>query len=163
MKTEHRCLWDLRSQGDRAITGTVVRYGDKAKVAGFTETILPGAFGNIGDVMLNIGHDGSKLIARAGGGLVLADSAERLELRADVANTTDGNDALELVRTGVLRGFSVEMRVLEDHWQGTHRTVKRAELKDIGLVARPAYADSEVALRAKQTADEAPPAQDWVY
>ena len=59
-------------------------------------------------------------------------------------DTTEGRDTRELVKAGVLRGFSVEFRALKDVWNGTHRVVEEAVLSGIGIVASPAYAGAVI-------------------
>ena len=56
-----------------------------------------------------------------------------------------------MVRAGLLRGLSVEMRIDEETWEdgspAPSRTIHRALLYGIGLVDKPAYPDSKVAMR----------------
>ena len=153
------------------VRGTAVRYGDLARIpaAGgpFNERIQAGAFGNIGeaDVILNVQHDRRRPVARTGGGgLVLTDGADRLDLAADLPSTRDAEDARELLRKRILRGLSVEMVVVDDLVDPSARlrTIRKAELRGVGIVDRPAYGDSKAVLaRFEQTEDRA--AVDAVY
>ena len=59
---------------------------------------------------------------------------------------------LELVRSGVLRGLSVEFRAIRDRFVGDLREIGRAVLDGLGLVDRPAYAGS-VGLEVRQDDD----------
>ena len=54
---------------------------------------------------------------------------------------------LELVRAGVIRGASVEMRVTAERFESGVRVVERATLAAIGVVDTPAYPASEVEAR----------------
>ena len=79
-------------------------------------------------------------------------------------NTTAGNDALELVKNKVLRGFSVEFIPLEWHEETdrdeagltrkTIRVIEKAKLKNIGLVDRPAYKGATVNPRSESSMDQ---------
>ena len=133
----------------RTLLGTVVKYGDistATPVGG--EQFLSGAFGDVSglDTILNMQHDRRRPLARTGGGgLVLTDSDERLRIEATLPETRDGDDALELVEKGVLRGFSTEFISRQESDKNGVRSISQAALPAIGLVDRPAYADSVIA------------------
>ena len=142
---------ELRYEGERVINGTLMRYGDTAEFPwGDKERFEPGCFGDIGqvDFTLDKQHERGRTMARnGGGGVTLTDSATALEMRADLPNTTDANDTLELVRTKVLRGLSVVFRPIEHRIEmnknGTVTIVhKRAELRGGGVVDKPQYKQS---------------------
>ena len=137
---------EFREDGAGEIAGTAVRYGDEARILNFRERFDPGAFGEIGDVILNLHHDRSRPLARTGGGLAFDDSAESLSLRAELPETGDGRDARELLRRGVLRGLSIEFEPVEEDWSGDLRTIRKARLHGVALVDRPAYPESTAAL-----------------
>ena len=137
---------ELRHDG-RTVEGVAVRYGDEARIDGGRETIARGAFNPVGDVVLNVMHKRHKPIARTGGNLRIDDDGDELKVRAELPNTRDADDALELIRANVLRGLSVEMRVLDESIEGDLRIVKRARLVGIGIVDKPAYTESTVAAR----------------
>ena len=132
----------------RMLFGVVLRYGEVAP--GFREFFDPGAFGaDVGslDVLLHLQHDLNRAIARTGGGgLQLYEREGALRFSARLPTTRDADDALTLVRTGVIRGASVEfrpLRVLPAWRNGTlHVRIVRALLKAVGLVSRPAYPGS---------------------
>ena len=151
----------------RRVTGTVVRYGDVADIAGmFKEVFTAGAL-RAEDVTLNAFHERSQLLARTGGGgLTLRDSATAMEFEAEIPDTTNGNDVLTLVRNRVLRGASVEMAVREDEWKdgGRQRIIRQADLYGVALVARPAYSDSEISAMRERwhtAVGWSPKRRDW--
>ena len=122
----------------------MIRYGERANIAGFTEEFLPGSLDHR-DVVANTFHSRDKVIARTnGGGLVLTDSPESLSMELAFLPTVDAQDARELARRGVLRGVSVEFTATKDRWTGTHRTIEQAELSGLALVPRPAYEGSQI-------------------
>ena len=104
-------------------------------------------------MILNLQHDRARPLARTGGGgLDITDGTDRLTVRAMLPDTTDGRMTQgRLLRhdgQGVLRGFSVEMKVEADEIDpGTRlRTIHRAKLHGLGLVDRPAYEQVEAAI-----------------
>ena len=140
----------------RTIQGVAMRYGDVADIGGFfNETVLSGAFQPLGDVILTLQHERDRPIARTeGGGLELIDTPKALTVRAELPNTRDADDALELLNKRILRGFSVAMVIDRDAetFSGALRTVRKARLSRIGLVDRPAYGDAtaEVGRRVQE-------------
>ena len=145
---EHRQSPYVRLNG-RALEGVAVLYGDRANLGWTTEQIQPGAFAPLPqDVMLRMQHDRGRPIARTGGsGLVLADSPTALEYRAELPNTRDADDVIEMVKTGILRGNSVELHVIADRMEGDTRIVERAALLGLSVVDDPAYKGSKLEAR----------------
>ena len=148
MDLERRFV-ELRAESDgRRLTGVAVRYGDTARLPWGRERIEAGAFAPIGDVILNASHDRAAPLARTGGaGLALDDTAERLAFSAELPATRAADDVLELVRTGVMRGASVEMRVSAERIEAGVRVIERAKLSGIGVVDSAAYPQSEIEAR----------------
>ena len=140
---------ELRYDG-RVVEGVAIRYGDEARIKGGRETIARGAFNPLGDVTLNVMHERGRPLARTGGSLRIDDSGDELKVRAELPNTRDADDALELIRAKVYRGLSVEMRVIDESIEGDLRIVKRAKLTGIGIVDKPAYSESTVAARREK-------------
>ena len=147
MATEQR-YFEMRADVDnRKVEGTAVRYGDVADIGGlFRERIESGALRfNAAGTMLNVQHRREKPVARTnGGGLQLNNTNTSLEVRAELVQTRDGDDALTLIRSQVLKGLSVEMHVKSDKWNRdyTERTISDAVLVGIGIVDFPAYSES---------------------
>ena len=147
-ETEFRAF--VFRQDGRRLQGTAIRYGDVARTPLGPERFERGAFGDVQavDAILNIQHDRRKPLVRTdGGGLTLTDSATALTIRAELPNTQESNDALELVRMRVLRGLSIEFEALRERVENGIRVISRAALIGIGLVDRPAYRDSLVEIR----------------
>ena len=106
-----------------------------------------GAFGDVSalDSILHWQHERSRPLARTqGGGLVLTDSPEQLEIAAEMPNTRDGDDALELASKGILRGFSTEFHARRERYQGDTRIIESALLPGVGMVDQPAYPQSVI-------------------
>lgn len=83
--------------GKPSIQGTVVRYGDTARLLGFRERMLPGSL-RFADMIVNVMHRRERPIARTGAGLILRDRGQALEATITPANIRDGQEALELVK-----------------------------------------------------------------
>ena len=144
---------EVRAADGGQIEGTALPYGREADIAGvFRESVDAGAFGTIGDVILNRMHSRNEPLARTeGGGLTFEDGPERLWLRADIPEYRA--DVRDQVKRRILRGFSVEMEVKAEDWPSPDRRIIRAAtLWGVGLVDRPAYdeATAAIAKRAKE-------------
>ena len=142
---------ELRDTGDR-LEGTAIRYGEIAVIGPLRERFVSGVFGDLrqADVTLNYQHERSRPLARTGGGgLRLVDSAESLSVVAEMPKTRESEDALTLVRSGVLRGLSIEFSAIRERSVERVRQVERARLVAVGLVDSPAYAGSIVQVRGQ--------------
>ena len=134
-----------RSGSDESlkIEGVVVHYGEiTSRTHLGKERIEAGAFGNVesADVVLNRQHDRGKPLARTGrGGLQLIDSNTELRAVAKMPATQEARDAWKLVDSGILQGFSVEMRVSSESVVDGIRVITGAQLVGLGLVDTPAY------------------------
>ena len=157
---------ELRFDGEKTVSGTLVRYGDVAKLPWGLERFEPGAFGDLSqkDVALNVMHERGRIVARTNpqrgqAKLELIDSPEKLDLRATLADTTDGRDALQMVKDDLLRGFSVEFIEQETRSEavnGEPMDVQvRADLRGAGMVDRPAYGQSVINPRWTPGTEEA--------
>lgn len=142
------------SESERTIEGTIVRFDDEASIAGvFRERILPNAFEMRSDMILNQQHDRTKPLAKldnvAEASFSIRQTASAYEIRARIARTTVGDDALYNIRNGLLSGFSVEMKVHDEDWreEASLRLIKRATMAGVALVDRPAYPQSSVEAR----------------
>ena len=111
-----------------------------------------------------LGHDFNRPLASTrAGSLRLEDRDDALvfeaEITAEMAASTTGRDALAMIRgrlaTGVSPGFIVprggdEVREAAD---GLLRVVRSAELHELSVVTRPAYAHAQVEARCWEPED----------
>ena len=136
--------------GMGTVAGTVIRYGDVATLPFGQERVLPGAFGDLSTAELyaNRMHQRDQPLANTYAGLRIADSAELLSGEVDLPNTSYGRDAQEEVKTGRLRGLSIEFRTLDDDYIDGIRVIKQARLYGWGVVDKPAYPNSVAAMRS---------------
>lgn len=142
---------ELRAEpNSRNLSGIAVSYGDVARMPWGSERIEAGAFGSIGDILLNRQHDRGRPLARTnGGGLSLLDGADALRMTATLPETRDSDDVLALVRSGVMRGLSTEFIAEDESFEGSLRIIKRARLVGLAVVDQGAYPASLVAQREK--------------
>ena len=132
----------------RTLTGTVMRYGEIAQGDYGPEKLLPGAL-EFSDVILNVQHKRDRPLARTPDTLVLTDTAEALTLSAELPETRECTDTLELVKQRVLRGLSIEFKVKKQHFKAGVRVIEKAALSGIGVVDTAAYASAAVEARAE--------------
>lgn len=164
-KTETRELTgkiELRENGEgkRMLTGYAVKWEKKSKVLGFLrkfrEQFKKGAFTESlekDDQLFLWSHDPSKVLGRTKNGtLRLEEDDIGLRFELDLPNTTLGNDAYETIKRGDVDGVSFGFKVEADEIQDADddlplRTVTKARLFEVSVVAFPAYPDSEVSAR----------------
>ena len=126
-------LWNVRSK-------PIFEFGRR-----FTEKINRGSIRNINSkvVRLYYNHDKSMPLASTeNGSLVLEEDDKGLRFRAEIANTTLGNDVKELLRTGILTGeMSFGFITMRDKWNAKkdERSVEEMELIEISIVQDGAY------------------------
>lgn len=164
-KTETRELTgkiELRENGEgkRMLTGYAVKWEMKSQVLGFLrkfrEQFKKGAFTESlekDDQLFLWSHDPSKVLGRTKNGtLRLEEDDIGLRFELDLPNTTLGNDAYETIKRGDVDGVSFGFKVEADEIQDADddlplRTVTKARLFEVSVVAFPAYPDSEVSAR----------------
>ena len=131
---ERAAAVEFRFSG-RTLTGPAVRYNERAQDR--NEMFKAGAFSPLGDVDLNLQHDGERIVATTrDGSLRLHDTAEALHVEADLrADSAE----LRLVQRRALRGLSVEFRAIEEQNRGGLRVLTRADLPAVGLVDEGSY------------------------
>jgi len=114
----------------------------------FTERIAPGAFRgslrNRNDIKLLWNHDtGSVLGSTRAHTLRISEDERGLYVEADLANTSVGNDARELIKRGDVDSMSFGFTVPRggDEWnsEGTVRTLNMVSLHEVSIVSMPAY------------------------
>ena len=105
-------------------------------------------------------------LARTGGaGLDLADSAERLAFAATLPETRAADDILALVRSGVMRGASVEMRVTAERVEAGVRVIGtgRRCLASPWSTRRPIRGQAKWKRAGRDHQDAAPKRRRWYF
>lgn len=131
------------------------RRGDK-----FYEKISPGAFAKTlrektNNIFMLINHDWNKVVGRRGSNLILEEDSVGLRFELTVPNTTDGNDLLENVRSGLIQGCSFGFKITNqrEKWDETYtnfyRDITEVELFEVTATPMPAYADTAISVRSE--------------
>ena len=179
-KVEIRSVAEAPVAGEgRTISGYAVVFGVESRVlwdwdGEFVEVIERGAIDealiNSSDVKALYNHDRDHLLARSTNGegtlkLTLDDRGLRFEFEAP--ETTAGNDVLELVRRGDLKGcsfaFTAEAENIEYSKNGEERlrrVKKLSGLYDVSVVVDPAYTQTSVDARSFEPQGDPKPAED---
>ncbi|EGT4645246.1 HK97 family phage prohead protease [Clostridioides difficile] len=129
------------------------RWGDT-----FYEKISRGAFlktlaDNARDKFMLINHDWNKVVGRTNSNLVLEEDEHGLRFELDIPYTTHGNDLLENVRLGLIKGCSFGFNIVnsktrwDDDWT-FYRDITEVELFEITATPIPAYNDTEINCRS---------------
>ena len=143
----------LDNAEERTITGIAVPYNQDANIGGaYIERFAPGAIRSVDDVKIFYGHQHDELpIGRVIDG---RDTEHGFEITAKIANTTLGNDVMELMREGVLNKFSVGFEPIEQVREGNTVTRTHVALREVSTVAWPAYQNATITQVREET--EAP-------
>src|SRR3954447_4053358 len=152
---------EQRSAPEVALDGRrlrgVIPYGIESRdLGGYRETIdataLRGA--SLDDLVLTVEHAGVPL-GRYPRTLDVEDRADGLHWSCELPESRA--DIREAVERGDLRAGSWRMRVARDEWRGDVRHVLEiAELRDVAVVAAPAYPSAAVELRTAPEEDPVP-------
>lgn len=124
---------------ERTITGLAVPYGQDANIGGaYIERFAPGAIDSIDDVKLFYGHNHESLPI---GKLIAGRETDAgYEVTAKLtAGVQAADEALALMRDGVLNKFSVGFVPIEQVRDGNTITRTKVSLRELSLVNWPAY------------------------
>ena len=137
--------------GVSVVSGTIMRYGDINTVPWGTEEVTPGAFGDISKAHIEVNrrHIQDQVVASTGSGVKLFDDETRLGAEVPIPDTRLGRDVLDEIKAGLITGFSMEMRAVDQRLTDNyrHRTISRLNWSGFGMVGRPAYPDSTLESR----------------
>lgn len=148
--------------GERIIEGIAVPYNSPTTIYEngmlFEEQFAPGAFKRFvarRDARLPILLHHQRRSLPVGKAISMRDTDSGLYIAARISDTTDGNDALTLLRDGVLDGLSIAFYTERngDKWSSdmSQRTVVEAYAEECSLCNFPAYDSARVlAVRAAQ-------------
>ena len=146
-----------RGNGGPKIGGLAIPVGQWSEdLGGFVEQIQPGAFTasiETDDIRALFNHDSNFVLGRKSNGtLRLSEDDRGISYEVDAPNTTWAKDLAESIKRGDIRENSFAMFVTDDIWEerdGTmRRTVRVAQLKEIGPQPFPAYPQSDVSVRS---------------
>ena len=150
--TEIRCKVELREDATLAspgrLTGTLLTYGERASDR--PEVFERGAFDleaikASGGIVVNRQHTRGAPIMR----VIPELRGDALVIDAPLPDTSSGRDAAVEIRSGLMRGLSVEFKALRARMVSGVRRIASATLVAGGLVDDPSYSGSTVEVRDK--------------
>jgi uncharacterized protein len=124
---------------ERDDRGGIIEYREKFTYGSFARSIRERGH----KVRLLIGHEARKL--PVGQASELHEERDGLHAAFTVADTTDGNDLLTLVRDGVVDSFSIGFTVIRERWERDLRIHIESGLREVSAVNWPAYAGATIA------------------
>jgi hypothetical protein len=158
---------EIDGQGPRLV-GYAAVYNRLSETLGappyeFREQIMPGAFGEIGDVKALVGHDRTKVLGRNTAGTLFLRSDDRgLAVEIDPPDTGYARDLLVSVARGDVSGMSFGFKRnpggdtwVKDSTGMMIRTLVGVTLFEVTITAFGAYADTSIAVRSLEDWQEA--------
>ena len=152
---------EFRESGDgMSFSGYAAVFNSPSEPLPFREVIAPGAFSRSlksrNNVFLLWSHDTSMPLASTRSKtLRLAEDAKGLVVDATLPNTSQGRDAAELLRAGVVDSMSFGFSVPPggDSWSedGGQRELRQVRLHEVSVVAFPAYTKTSASVRSIDT------------
>ena len=134
----------------REVSGIAVPYNDTIDIGGgWSERFEKGAVDLNADVKLFRDHEDIIGVVTA-----MEESDEGLLIRAKISETVLGNETLNLVKDGAIRSFSVGFIPVIDEKKDNTIIRKKVNLKEVSLVAFPAYDKAEVLSVREETNQE---------
>lgn len=146
----------------RRLEGYAATFNTEARLAGFIETIRPGAFATslakAQDILALADHDPARLLGRTQSGtLRLSEDARGLAFSLDLPDTQAARDLLSLADRGDLGGMSFGFTATDEKWTGNLRELRAVTLHEISVVASwPAYPETVVEPRSARRPGGAP-------
>jgi len=134
----------------REVSGVAVPFNDTIDIGGgLREKFAPGAVDLTSNVKLFRDH--KDII-----GVVtnMSEDENGLNITAKISETSLGNETLNLVKDGAIRSFSVGFIPVTDVKEGNTIIRKKVDLKEVSLVAFPAYDKAEVLSVREETNQE---------
>jgi HK97 family phage prohead protease len=150
---------EMRAEGDsNTLIGYAALFDSPSEPMPFTEFVRRGAFAKTlsdgADVRLLIDHEGVPLARTRSNTLMLEEDERglRVEAALDPANP-DAQRVLSAIRRGDLSQMSFAFRTVKDSFNAdrTVRELKEVQLFDVSVVTYPAYEDTIVSLRSRQS------------
>ena len=167
---------EANDTGLRTIVGRPIVYGQRTNLGPFDEIIEPGALDgtDLRDVRFLLNHDTSKVpMARSrrnnkNSTMQLSPDKEGMAIEAtvDTVNHADARTLCSALDRGDLDGMSFMFSITDEDWEGLDSDHPTRHIKKIGTVVEvsavtfPAYEQTEISTRCKQTLDSARSAVD---
>ena len=147
---------EVRAAKPMVLEGYAAVFDEETDLGAFREKIAPGAFDDVldNDVRLLVDHNPPPLARTTNGTLQLTVDERGLKYRAELVDTQAARDLYEMVKRGDINQSSFAFTIAEQDYDSEKelRTVtKVAQLFDVAPVTYPAYAQTDVAARKKET------------
>jgi HK97 family phage prohead protease len=134
----------------REVSGIAVPFNETIDIGGgWSERFEKGAVDTTADVKLFRDH--KEIIGRV---TEMEEADEGLVIKAKISETVLGNETLNLVKDGAIRSFSVGFIPVIDEKKEKTIIRKKVDLKEVSLVAFPAYDKAEVLSVREETNQE---------
>lgn len=134
----------------REVSGIAVPYNDTIDIGGgWSERFEKGSVDLTANVKLFRDHEDIIGVVTE-----MTESDEGLLIKAKISETVLGNETLNLVKDGAIRSFSVGFIPVVDEKQDKTIIRKKVNLKEVSLVAFPAYDKAEVLSVREETNQE---------
>ena len=134
----------------RTVEGLAVPYNDTIDIGGgWSERFEKGAIDLTANVKLFRDHEDIIGVVTE-----MTESDEGLMIKAKISETVLGNETLNLVKDGAIRSFSVGFIPVTDEKKDKTIIRKKVNLKEVSLVAFPAYDKAEVLSVREETNQE---------
>lgn len=134
----------------REVSGIAVPFNETIDIGGgWSERFEKGAVDLTADVKLFRDHN--EIIGKV---TEMAESDEGLLIKAKISSTTLGDETLELVKDGAIRSFSVGFIPVVDEKKEKTIVRKKVDLKEVSLVAFPAYENAAVLAVREEVKEE---------
>jgi HK97 family phage prohead protease len=138
------------NQETREVSGIAVPFNDTIDIGGgLQEKFAPGAIDLNADVKLFRDH--KEIIGKV---TRMSEDTNGLNITAKISETQLGNETLALVKDGAIRSFSVGFIPVTDQRDGNTIIRKQVDLKEVSLVAFPAYDKAAVTAVREQINQE---------
>jgi len=151
-----KTLGEVRAIDDGSLTGYAATWGVTCDLGDFKETIQRGCFARAivekQDVRALFNHNEDNILGRTKSGtLTLAEDKLGLKFSILLAKSPLAQSVREAVMRGDIDGCSFGFRCVRDRWDGDMRTLLDADLFDVGPVTYPAYDQTSVSARSRQS------------
>lgn len=132
----------------RTVQGIAVPYNETIDIGFTKERFERGAFDSLDDVKLFYSH--KEPIGRVTRG---EETDEGLLIEAHISDTDRGNEVHTLLRDGVLNKFSIGFEPVENEKDGDVVVRRKVILREVSVVAFPAYENADVLAVREQSAE----------
>jgi len=167
---------DKDDQGGNIITGRPIVYDKMTDLGWFDEIIERGALDktNLQDVRFLVNHDTSKIpLARSRKNnknstmqLTVDNDGMAIRVTLDTENNADARSLYSAVQRGDISGMSFMFSIDDEEWENLESDHPTRHIRKIGTVVEvsavtfPAYEQTEISTRCKETLDSARQAVD---